>query len=150
VSWLKEGDAAPDFTQTTHTGETVTLSKLRGKWVVLWFYPAASTPGCTREGCGFRDLKAEFDKKNAVLLGCSKNSVAANKKFADAQRFTFPLLCDTDGKVAIAYGAAEKAGESAKRSSYLIDPKGKIAKVWPHKSVDVGTHPTEMLASIKS
>jgi peroxiredoxin len=83
-----------------------------------------------------------------VILGCSKNTAAANKKFADNQGYGFPLLCDTDGKVSIAYGAATKAGESAKRSSYLIDPKGKIAKIWPAGSVSVGTHPAEVLAAI--
>ena len=104
---LKSGDQAPPFRSQTHTGQTVSSSDFLGKKIILWFYPKASTPGCTAEGCRFRDLQAEFAKKNAVILGVSFDDQAANSAFVKANHFTFPLLCDTDRQIGLAYGACD-------------------------------------------
>lgn len=144
---LKAGDVAPDFTAVDHEGKTVRLSDMRGKNVVLWFYPKADTPGCTAEGCGFRDLKAEYSKKNAVILGASFDSKEENAAFAKKFGFTFPLLCDTDRKVSMAYGAApDSKAPNALRTGVIIGPDGRI-KEWAAK-VSAQTFPNEALKKI--
>jgi thioredoxin-dependent peroxiredoxin len=144
---LNEGDVAPDFTVKTHTGETVALSKLRGKRVLLWFYPMADTPGCTAEGCSFRDLRPAYEGKNVVILGVSFDGVEANKKFADKFGFNFPLLCDTDKKIGLAYGAATDASQgTATRISYLIGTDGKIERAYG--KVNAKEHPAAALAEL--
>jgi peroxiredoxin Q/BCP len=144
---LKPGDKAPDFTAQDHTGRTVSLKDLHGKTVVLWFYPKADTPGCTAEGCSFRDLSADFDKKNAVILGVSFDSQADNAAFHKKHHFTFPLLCDTSRALGMAYGACDdaKAG-SAKRIAVVIDAKGMVKQYYP--KVDARTFPTEVLQTL--
>jgi peroxiredoxin Q/BCP len=138
----KEGDKAPPFKLKSHLGETVSLSSLKGKWVVLYFYPKDDTPGCTREACGFRDDSAALKKAGAVVLGVSPDSLASHEKFADKYHLPFPLLSDDGHQVADAYGAyGDKVlyGRKFKgmiRSTFLIDPKGRIAKVWPKVKVD--------------
>ena len=123
---LAPGDAAPDFTLLDQSGKTVRLSDLRGKRIVLYFYPKADTPGCTKEACSFRD--APRFPADVVVLGVSKDSVESQKKFAGKHRLAFPLLADADGKVIEAYGVDGLFG-FAKRKTFLIDSKGKIAKV---------------------
>jgi peroxiredoxin Q/BCP len=144
---LNPGDDAPDFDVLDHNRNRVKLSDLRGKKVVLWFYPKADTPGCTKEGCSFRDLDAEYRAKNAQILGVSFDTPEENKAFAEKFHFTFPLLCDTDRSIGLAYGAATSADDQyAKRIAYVIDEEGKIAQVNP--KVDAATYPAEQLKTL--
>ena len=141
---LNVGDVAPDFTIKDHLGNEVSLSGLRGKTVVLWFYPKADTPGCTKEGCAFRDLAAEFKKKNAAIYGVSFDTPEENKAFAEKFGFTFPLLCDTHRALGLAYGACESdSATNARRIGVVIDPQGKIREHLP--KVDAATYPGEVL-----
>jgi peroxiredoxin Q/BCP len=133
---LKEGDPAPEFRLPADDGREISLMDLRGKHVVLYFYPKASTPGCTTEALEFRDLKKEFDKLNAVVLGCSADSVEAQAKFKAKQKLNFPLLSDPEFTVIEAYDARRMKSFLGKsylgivRSSVLIGPDGKVEKIW--------------------
>jgi peroxiredoxin Q/BCP len=143
---LRPGDQAPEFTGRDHNGNTVKLSDYRGKTVVLWFYPKADTPGWTAEGCGFRDLKADYDRKNAVILGASFDSPAENKAFAEKFNFNFPLICDTDRTIGTAYGANVDPQKGAARVGVIIDRDGKI-KEW-HERVDARAWPAEVVKTL--
>ncbi len=142
-----QGDLAPDFTAQTHEGKTVKLSDYRGQRVLLWFYPMADTPGCTAEGCSFRDLKADYAKKDVQILGVSFDGVEANRKFAEKFGFNFPLLCDTDKKIGLAYGAAPDAtAATAQRVSFLIGRDGRIERAYG--KVNAKEHPAQALAEL--
>lgn len=144
---LNVGSNAPTFSVLDHHGKKVDLTGLRGKKVVLWFYPKADTPGCTAEGCGFRDRQAQFNEKNAVLLGVSFDDVNDNAAFARKFGFEFPLLCDTERSLGLAYGACEKKEDTyAKRIAYVIDENGKVEKVFP--KVDAASFPETVLGQI--
>jgi thioredoxin-dependent peroxiredoxin len=144
---LKIGEPAPDFTLTTHAGKQIALARLRGRKVLLWFYPEADTPGCTLEGRGFRDQISDFDQNNIQVLGISFNDVEQNADFAEKYEFTFPLLCDTDRTVGLAYGAcADRKSRNASRISFLIDEDGKIERVYD--SVNPRDHPAQVLADV--
>jgi len=143
---LEVGDTAPDFTSPLHDGTSLTLSELRGRKVLLWFYPKADTPGCTIEGRGFRDQKKDFDALGVVVLGASLDTVEENAAFASKYEFPFPLLCDTTREVAVAYGACDAAASHANRISYLIDENGTIATVYEH--VDPKIHPSKVLLDL--
>jgi peroxiredoxin Q/BCP len=122
---LTPGSKAPNFTLQDHRGQKVSLSELKGKTVVLWFFPKADTPGCTRQGCGFRDHSPKFAAEDAVILGVSFDDVAANRAFAEKFQFPFQLLCDVDKKVSLSYGAATSAAdEYPKRITYVIGKDG--------------------------
>jgi peroxiredoxin Q/BCP len=139
---LKEGQKAPDFDLPSSEGGTVRLSQLKGKTVVLYFYPRDSTPGCTREACGFRDVQAPLTKKGVVVLGVSPDSLASHAKFKEKYALNFPLLADADKAVAKRYGAfGEKVLYGKKtlgiiRSTFVIDGAGVIRKVFPKVKVD--------------
>ncbi len=149
---LKVGDKAPRFTLPTDDGKELSLEDFAGKRVVLYFYPKDSTPGCTREACGFRDLKAAFSKKGAVILGVSKDSLASHEKFRQKYELNFPLLSDPDTKVMQAYGAwGEKVMYGKKitgtlRTTVLIGKDGKVERIWPKVKVD--GHMEDVLASL--
>ena len=144
---LKTGDTAPDFQVQAHTGEAVSLVDFRGRYVLLWFYPKADTPGCTIEGCGLRDRATEFQDARATILGVSFDTVEENRAFAEKFDFPYPLLCDTERAIGVAYGAAESADAShAKRISYLIDPEGVIAEVYG--DVKPADHPGQVLEAL--
>jgi thioredoxin-dependent peroxiredoxin len=144
---LKVGDSAPDFTVKDHHGKTVNLKALRGKKVVLWFYPKADTPGCTAEGCAFRDRASQFAQKHVQVLGVSFDSEAENDAFAKKFGFEFPLLCDTERAIGIKYGACNSVEDKyAQRIAYVINVDGKIAKVYP--KVDAATFPQTVLAEV--
>ena len=144
---LKSGDQAPAFRSQTHSGQTVSSQDFLGKKIVLWFYPKASTPGCTAEGCLFRDLQAEFAKKNAIILGVSFDDQAANAAFAKTHHFTFPLLCDTERHMGLAYGACDDIKAThAKRIGIVIDEHGKILSY--HAQVNASTWPDEVLKNL--
>jgi peroxiredoxin Q/BCP len=141
VNVIKEGQKAPDFVLPSSEGKDVSLSDLRGKPVVLYFYPKDDTPGCTKEACAFRDDYAQL-KKQAVLLGVSPDSVESHEKFRDKYKLPFPLLADPDKKVAKKYGAfGEKVLYGKKvvgmiRSTFIIDADGVVRKVFPKVRVD--------------
>lgn len=130
---LDAGDPAPDFTLPDADGNPVSLSDYRGKSVIVYFYPAASTPGCTKEACDFRDNLAELEGSNYAVLGISPDKPAKLARFRDAQALTFPLLSDPDRAVLEAYGAyGEKTmyGRTTMgviRSTFVVDPEGRIA-----------------------
>lgn len=150
---LKPGHKAPDFTLETGDGETVRLSDLRGKKVVLYFYPRDNTPGCTREACAFRDGMGKLRRLGATVLGVSTDSAASHKKFADKFDLNFPLLADTEKEVAIRYGAWQEKNMYGRksmgivRSTFVIDEDGKILKVFPRVKVD--GHFDEVLEALK-
>jgi peroxiredoxin Q/BCP len=131
---LAQGDLAPDFTLPDQDGNPVTLSSLRGRKVVLYFYPEAMTPGCTTEACDFRDNLNSFAGAGVRVLGVSKDDTAKLKTFAERDHLTFPLLSDTDLAVQHAYGAwGEKTlyGKTVVgsiRSTFIIDEEGRIEK----------------------
>jgi len=143
----KMGEPAPDFTPASHEGKQVALAKLRGRKVLLWFYPEADTPGCTAEGCGFRDQINDFDLNNIQVVGISFNDVEQNAAFAEKHEFTFPLLCDIDRSVGLAYGAcADRMTRSASRISFLIDEDGTVVRVYDQ--VNPRDHPARVLADV--
>lgn len=150
---LKVGDAAPAFSAPTQTGETVSLADLRGKPVVLYFYPKDDTPGCTTEACSFRDAWSALKKAGVVVLGVSTDPVKSHAKFADKFKLPFPLLADEDRKIVTAYGVwGEKVFMGRKyqgthRVTFLIGGDGRIAAIWP--KVKPEGHADEVLAAAK-
>ena len=129
---LAAGDAAPDFTLPDADGKPVSLSEVRGRRVILYFYPAASTPGCTTEACDFRDSLADLNDAGFAVLGISPDKPAKLAKFRDAEGLTFPLLGDEDRAVLTAWGAFGEKQMYGKtvtgviRSTFVVDPEGKI------------------------
>ncbi|RKG88643.1 thioredoxin-dependent thiol peroxidase [Corallococcus terminator] len=147
------GDKAPGFSLPDQSGATVSLSQLKGRHVVLYFYPKDATPGCTTEACDFRDEHSALVKAGAVVLGVSPDSTASHQKFATKQGLPFSLLADPDHAVADAYGVwGEKSLYGRKfmgliRATFLIGPDGKVLRVWP--KVKVAGHVAEVLASLQ-
>lgn len=137
---LEAGQRAPDFTLRDQHGEDLTLSELRGQAVVLYFYPRADTPGCTTQACGVRDRSADYERAGARVLGVSPDSVEDIKRFAGKFDLDFTLLADADHAVADAYGTwVEKSmyGKrywGVQRATFVIDPEGVVAKVFPKVS----------------
>ena len=131
---LEPGDPAPDFTLPDADGKEVTLSALRGQRVIVYFYPAAMTPGCTKQACDFRDNLADLNQAGIAVLGISPDQPAKLAKFREKEGLTFPLLSDPDHVVLEAYGAYGEKKLYGKttvgviRSTFVIDPDGKIAK----------------------
>ena len=150
---LATGDAAPDFTLPDQNGEPTTLSSLRGRTVVLYFYPKASTPGCTTQACGVRDHLPAYEEANAVVLGVSPDPVKKVRKFHDDEGLNFTLLADEDHAVSEEYGVwAEKSmyGRTywgVVRSTFLIDGEGVVRHVIP--KVTPKTHDEQVLAALK-
>ncbi len=150
---LKPGTKAPPFSLPSSTGETIALKDLAGQTVVLYFYPKADTPGCTKEACGFRDAIAGYKKINATVFGISPDPVEDVKKFADKFNLNFPLLADADHSVADAYGVwGEKNMYGKKyfgvlRTTFIIDKDGKIAHVF--EKVKPEGHDQEVLNWMK-
>ncbi len=151
--WVEVGKKAPDFTLQADDGGKVKLSSLRGKPVVLYFYPRDDTPGCTREACAFRDRKAELATLGAAVLGVSTDGVDSHGKFRDKYKLNFPLLADPQHKVAEKYGAWRekvrfgKTSMGIQRSTYLIDAEGVVRKVW--KNVKVDGHDRQVIAALE-
>ena len=132
----KQGDVAPDFTATIDDGSTMTLSKLKGSPVVLFFYPKDDTSGCTKEACGFQDALPRMDGLKAKIIGVSPDDVKSHVKFKQKFGLAYPLVADTEKKVCEAYGVwGEKSMYGKKymgvnRTTFVIDAKGRIAKVF--------------------
>ena len=131
---VEEGELAPDFTLTSDAGQPVTLSSLRGKPGVLYFYPRDDTPGCTRQACGIRDVYDDFQERGVVVLGVSRDSPQAHVRFRDRYGLPFTLLSDSDHEVSERYGVwVEKETNGRKsmgieRSTFLIDKDGRVAR----------------------
>lgn len=148
-----EGDLAPDFQAQTSAGDNVRLADLKGKEVVLYFYPRDDTPGCTKEACGFRDGFAAFKKKGALIFGVSPDSAKAHEKFINKFTLPFPLLVDAEKKIINAYGVwGEKTFMGRKymgvyRVTFLIGKDGRIKKIWPEVKPD--QHAAEVLAALE-
>ncbi|MFZ2019433.1 MAG: thioredoxin-dependent thiol peroxidase [Methyloceanibacter sp.] len=146
---IKVGDKAPDFTLPSDGGGKVSLKALKGKAVVLYFYPKDDTSGCTAEACAFRDALPDFSKVKAAVIGISRDSVASHDKFKTKYSLPFPLASDEDGKVCEAYGTwVEKSMYGRKymgieRATFLVDGKGVTRHVW--RKVKVPGHATEVL-----
>ena len=153
VSALQPGDPAPEFEALTDAGDTFRLSDLKGKTVVLYFYPKADTPGCTKESCSFRDNMARFRRRGVVIVGVSPDKVAKQAKFKEKYGLPFTLLADEDHKIAEAYGVWKLKKNSGReymgieRTTFIIDKDGKIARVFPKVKVD--GHVDEVLAALK-
>jgi peroxiredoxin Q/BCP len=149
---IQEGQQAPDFTLPDQDGVMHTLSSYAGKWVLLYFYPKDDTPGCTIEACTIRDQFKDFKKIDAVVLGVSTDSVQSHKKFARAYELPFTLLADEEKDVVNRYGVfgektfMGKTYMGTSRTSFLIDPSGKIVKVY--EKVKPETHATEVLRDL--
>ena len=133
----KVGQKAPDFTLLDDSGNKVKLGDLKGKKVVLYFYPKDDTPGCTKEACAFRDGIAQIKKKGAVVLGVSADSVESHKKFKDKFSLNFPLLADPERKAIEDYGTWKEKSMYGKkymgieRTTFIIDGDGKISHIFP-------------------
>lgn len=142
---LEVGTPAPDFEVEAHDSSAVRLSDLRGRTVLLWFYPKADTPGCTVEGKGLCSSYADFESRGVTILGVSFDDREANAAFAARFGFPFLLLCDTDRRIGLAYGACDHAEAGhARRISYVIDEQGIVRHVLP--KVDPATHTADILA----
>ena len=149
---IAEGIPAPDFTLPTDAGETLTLSSLRGQWVVLFAYPKDDTSGCTVEACEFRDALPQFDASKAVILGISPDSVKSHVKFKAKFELPYTLLADEEKTVLQAYDVWKEKSMYGKkymgveRTTFLIDPQGQIAKVFT--KVKPAGHAAEVMAAI--
>ena len=140
------GSMAPEFSLTSQEGTPVSLKDFRGKWVVLYFYPKDFTSGCTIEAHNFQRDQAQYQQKNAVVLGVSVDSADSHKQFCTKEGLNFKLLADTDHKVSSAYGSLTNLGlvKFASRHTFVINPDGKIVKVFT--DVDPNKHSEEVLA----
>jgi len=144
---LSEGQPAPDFTLPDADGTEVTLSSLRGKWVVVFFYPKDNTTGCTAEACAFRDSHEDFTDAGAVVIGISSDSVDSHQRFAAKHNLPFTLLSDTGGKVRSAWGVGKTLGILPGRVTFVIDPDGVVRKVFSSQ-LRATAHQSEALAAI--
>jgi len=150
---LQIGDRAPDFCLPNQDSEEVCLRDLQGSWVVLYFYPKDNTPGCTTEALDFTALKSEFEKEGATILGVSPDSIKKHQNFITKKELGITLLSDEDKEVLKKYGVWQLKKNFGKeymgvvRSTFLIDPDGKIAYIWP--KVKVKGHAQEVLEKLK-
>ncbi|MEZ5669493.1 MAG: thioredoxin-dependent thiol peroxidase [Alphaproteobacteria bacterium] len=148
------GDKAPDFSMPTDDGGAVSLADLKGRTIVLYFYPKDDTPGCTKEACGFRDAMPDFSAVDAVVIGVSKDSPGSHDKFKAKFDLNFALGSDQDGTVCEAFGTwVEKSMYGRKymgidRATFLIDKSGVVRNVW--RKVKVPGHVEEVLAAAKA
>ena len=148
------GDTVQDFTLPNQDGEMITLSSFLGQKVLIWFYPKASTPGCTAEGCSLRDHFTTLQNSNVVVLGISKDSVRRQKNFVDKHSFPYDLLADTEGVVVQAFGAwgpkkfMGREYEGILRSSFLINEQGTVEHVFA--TVKTKTHGEDVIAALNA
>ncbi|MDK9686551.1 peroxiredoxin [Halomonas sp. LC1] len=151
---IELGQPVPDFSAPATGDTTVTLSALRGKQVVIYFYPKASTPGCTTEGGDFRDRKAAFDAANTVIIGVSRDGLRAQENFKAKQDFNFELISDKDETVCQLFDVIKlkkmygKEHQGIERSTFLIDQDGKLAQEW--RGVKVPGHAEEVLSAAQA
>lgn len=141
------GKPAPDFTAACTDGRTVSLKDFHGKWLALYFYPKAFTPGCTKESCNLRDGYHELKKKNVVVLGVSLDDLETQKKFKEKYSLPFELLADNQKTIARAYDTLAIGGLFTKRHTFLIDPQGKLAVIITE--VMTGSHDQQILKALQ-
>ena len=150
---IKIGDKAPDFCLPDQDDKEVCLKDLKGKWVVLYFYPKDNTSGCTKEAIGFTENKKEFEKLGAVILGVSPDSTKSHRNFIAKKELNITLLSDTEHKILEMYGAWQlkkmygREYYGVVRSTFLISPEGKVAFIWP--KVKVAGHVEKVLEKLK-
>lgn len=151
---VSEGQPAPDFTLPDQGGNPVSLSGLRGKPVLLYFYPRDATPGCTTEACDFRDARADYEAAGAVVIGISPDSVESHRKFAEKHELPFTLLADPEKEAIQAFGVWKektlygKKSMGVERTTVVIDAKGVVRKIFPKVRVD--GHVDKVLETLKS
>ena len=143
---VEEGKPAPDFELTSDAGEKVKLSDLRGKPVVLYFYPKSDTPGCTRQACGIRDVYGDFESKGAVVLGVSSDKEEAQAKFKAKYELPFPVLADPEHEAGKAYGVEKPDSPYFERSTFVIGADGNVVKVM--RNVKPDDHAERVLAAL--
>ena len=143
---VEEGKPAPDFELESDSGETVSLSDLRGKPVVLYFYPKADTPGCTKQACGIRDAWGEFQRAGAEVFGISADSQASHERFKSKYSLPFTLLADPEHKLGEPYGVEQEGKSSYERSTFVIDADGNVAKIM--RRVKPEQHADQVLAAL--
>jgi thioredoxin-dependent peroxiredoxin len=144
---LKVGDNAPEFAELSHQGESVSLAGLRGRKVLLWFFPEAGSPGCTIEAKSFQEHRPYFDEYNVVLVGASFDPAEDSARFGQKLGLDFPLLCDTTKTVALAYGACQDPkARYPERLSVLIDENGRVMRIY--NRVDPRDHAARVLADL--
>jgi thioredoxin-dependent peroxiredoxin len=154
AAWLGIGDKAPDFTLPRDGGGEISLKSLRGQKVVLYFYPRADTPGCTKEAIAFNGLRKAFEKADTVILGVSADPIPAQDRFRDKYGLKFPLGSDESRAMLEAYGVWGRKSLYGRmfmgisRVTYLIDPTGRVARVWP--KVKVEGHAQEVLEAARA
>ena len=143
---VEEGKPAPDFELESDSGETVKLSDLRGKPVVLYFYPKDDTPGCTRQACGIRDAWGEFQRAGAEVFGISADDQASHERFKSKYELPFTLLADPEHKLGEPYGVGQEGKSSYERSTFVIDADGNVARIM--RRVNPDRHADEVLAAL--
>ncbi len=143
---VEEGKPAPDFELESDSGETVKLSDLRGKPVVLYFYPKDDTPGCTKQACGIRDAWGEFQRAGAEVFGISADSRASHERFKSKYSLPFTLLADPEHKLGEPYGVSQEGKNSYERSTFVIDADGNVAKIM--RRVKPEGHADQVLAAL--
>jgi peroxiredoxin Q/BCP len=144
---VKPGELAPEFIQRTHQGNSLSLASLRGRKVLLWFFPEAGSPGCSTEARSLQEHRSFFDESNIALIGASFDQVEDNAAFAQRLGLSFPLLCDSDRSVALAYGACQDLrARYPDRVSVLIDEQGRVMRVYDQ--VDPRDHAARVLADL--
>ena len=148
IAALKVGDKAPNFSLQDQNNVTHTLSDYEGQWVVLYFYPKDDTPGCTTQACDFRDAVKRIIVSKAIVFGLSLDSVTSHKLFAEKHNLPFSLLADETGEVSELYDSLRKLLGYAKRNTFIVDPKGNIAKIY--LSVDPKTHSEMVLSDLSN
>jgi peroxiredoxin Q/BCP len=154
LSWLgvtayaaKVGDDAPAFSGKATGGKTVSLADFKGKWLALYFYPKADTPGCTKESCSLRDGFKELQGLGVQILGVSVDDVEDQEAFKKKFELPFELLADTSKETAKSYGSLGFGGLVASRKTFIIDPQGKVAHIF--ENVDVKAHATQVVEKVK-
>lgn len=143
---LTLGSPAPGFTLPDQIGKPHSLRDVKGRWVLVYFYPKDDTPGCTKEACAIRDSMKAYDEAKCTVFGISRDSAESHKAFADKYSLPFTLLSDTEGSVIEAYGAGKDGSSGVKRISVLVDPTGKVSKIY--YSVTPDEHAGEVLSDI--
>lgn len=144
---LKAGDIAPEFSTLSTSGKPVKLSDFKGKWVALYFYPKAFTPGCTQESCNLRDNYQRIQQKNVIILGVSLDNITTQQKFKEKYKLPFELLDDSNKKISRAYDCLGFLSLYSKRKTFLINPEGKIAVIID--KVSTGNHDEQILNALK-
>jgi thioredoxin-dependent peroxiredoxin len=144
----QQGQQLPDVEFVTEGGERLSAGDLEGEKTVLYFYPKDDTPGCTKEACAFRDRMADYERADIQVYGVSLDSPESHRRFREKYNLNFPLLTDEGGRAADALGVLREGGETANRVTFLLDPGGRIARVYPEVSPE--THADEILEDAAS